>query len=160
MISENITNVKGFMSRLLIGTEFDTFLATDVSITTYNTFTIDGHVQKDFFTKEEIDNNTIPNISEWSTLKPLCYQIIKGTKTPLRFKIIFQIPDNVINSIIEHNSLDVSPDSITGAFLNIKYENNTLTYVTGTSLSMFDFNKTFEKAFDKYISNFVSTLFD
>ncbi|MDE6232622.1 MAG: hypothetical protein K2M60_04645, partial [Lachnospiraceae bacterium] len=43
MVSEQITNIKDFMNKLLIGTDFDIFHVTDIHITTFNTFHIDGH---------------------------------------------------------------------------------------------------------------------
>ena len=48
MKAYRIKEVKNFMGRLL-GTEaFDAFLLAEASITTYNTFIIDGHMEKRF----------------------------------------------------------------------------------------------------------------
>lgn len=158
MISENITNIKEFMSALLIGNTFDNFLATDISITTYNTFTIDGHIRKAFYTSEEYESLGCPEISSWSTLKPICYNLIKGRRTPLSFKMVFCLaPENVKKFLVENN-LDFAPENINGLFINIKYEDNNLSVVTGTSLNIFTLDKTLEQSFDKHISKIISTL--
>lgn len=159
MVSEQITNIKNFMTKLLIGTDFDIFHVTDIHITTFNTFHIDGHIMKDFYGKEEYESLGHPVISKWGELKPLCYQIIKGHNTPLNFKIIFKMPDSIVIDIIDKNNLDIPFENITGFFLNVKYDNGSLSYVTGTSLSIFDLSKDAEHAFDKYISDFAGTHF-
>lgn len=159
MVSEQITNIKDFMNKLLIGTDFDIFHATDIYITTFNTFHIDGHIMKDFYDKEEYESLGCPVISKWSDLKPLCYQIIKGHNTPLNFKIIFKMPDSIVIDIIDKNQLGIPYENITGFFLNIKYDNSSLSYVTGTSLNIFDPGREAEHAFDKFISDFINTHF-
>lgn len=165
MIAENINDVKKFMSLLLVGDRFDNFEVADVSITTYNTFHIDGHINKDFYTKEEYEQEGFPVFSKWSAVKPICYDIIKGKKTPLSFKIIFSMPEKDVISLIEQNNLNSSNKiimdikDINNLFLNIKYESGILSFVTGTSFKVFSMDKTLEQVFDKYIIKFISTLF-
>ncbi len=158
MIAEQIENVKTFMNKLLIEDKFDSLLTTGVSITTYNTFTIDGHIQKDFFTGEEIQELPDTEIVSWKTIKPFCYDIIKGKKTPLKFKIVFKMPGHIVDKIITSNNLNMQKENVQGLFLNIKYENQTLTYVTGCSLTIFDINKEIENAYDKYISAWIDSI--
>lgn len=157
MISEHINNVKDFMSRLLVGNDFDIFEVVSVSITTFNTFTIDGHVHKNFYSKDEYDALSEKNLSLWKSLKPFCYNVIKGHNTPLKLKIIFKMPDDITKNIAAKTELNI--ENIEGLFLNISFENDSLTCVTGTSLKILDFSKDTEKEFDRYISSFVSTHF-
>lgn len=159
MISENITNIKKFMAALLINNTFDKFLVTDVTITTYNTFHIDGHINTNYYSNEEYTEKGSPFLSSWETLRPFCYEIIKGNKTPLYFKIILCFSPLAIDSFIKKNNIDIDSENIKDLFLNLKFENGILTYTTGTSLSIFTLDKSLEKAFDVYISNFISTLF-
>ena len=53
MISLTLTNVKSFMSHLLLKETFDNFSFIEGEIITFNTFRIDGYMQKDFFNSEE-----------------------------------------------------------------------------------------------------------
>ena len=158
MIAEKITDIKKFMSEFLIKNSFDDFLVNEITITTFNTYNINGYIKKDYYSKDEYEELGSPTLSEWRTLKPLCYEIIKGKKTPHSFKIILSLSLTQIEQFIKTNNIDFPNDNIDGLFLNIKYENNELTLITGTSLTIFTLDKTLEKAFDKYISNFISTL--
>lgn len=159
MVSENITDVRKFMSALLIGNTFDSFLATDITITTYNTFHIDGHIKKAFYSSEEYKSIGSPEVSSWETLKPICFSLIKGHKTPLSFKMIFCLSKDATSQFITDNDIELSADSINGLFINIKFEENVLSYVTGTSLNIFTLDKSLEQSFDSYISKLISTLF-
>lgn len=49
MISLTLTNVKKFMSQLLMTETFDRFSFIEGEIVTFNTFKLDGYLQKDFF---------------------------------------------------------------------------------------------------------------
>lgn len=48
MLALKINDVKGFMNRLLIGETFDQFPMAEASVTTFNTFSIDGLINKEF----------------------------------------------------------------------------------------------------------------
>lgn len=48
MISLTLTNVKKFMSQLLMTETFDRFSFIEGEIVTFNTFKLDGYLQKDF----------------------------------------------------------------------------------------------------------------
>ena len=52
MLAIQIKDVKTFMSKLLSGNTFDSFLLEEAQIHTFNTFVIDGHQNRDFYTKE------------------------------------------------------------------------------------------------------------
>ena len=65
MISLTLTNVKNFMSHLLLKETFDNFSFIEGEIITFNTFRIDGYIQKDFFDSEE----EIPEYSLWKNLR-------------------------------------------------------------------------------------------
>ncbi len=101
MILIKVTDIKHFMKKLLFENEtaFDSFLLSEASITTGNTVTIDGHINKEFYSQEELalleetalENGRIYSsvMSRWSVLKSFCFQLIKGKKTPLCFPLRF-----------------------------------------------------------------------
>lgn len=160
MISENIKDIKKFMSALLVKDSFDDMLATDVTITTYNTFHIDGHIKRFFFTEEEYDALNRPELSQWRKIKPICFELIKGNKLPLSFKIIFCLNKEVTARILSENNIGLVPENINGLFINIKYEDNLLSYVTGTSLNIFTLDKSLEQAVDSYVSKMISDILE
>ena len=55
MLALTISDVKDFMNKLLIGEVFDNFSLVEASVTTFNTFTIDGHLQQDFFDTDTVE---------------------------------------------------------------------------------------------------------
>ncbi|MBQ3665163.1 MAG: hypothetical protein II919_03565 [Lachnospiraceae bacterium] len=158
MISEQIKDVKKFMSELLINNTFDKFLVADISITTYNTFHIDGHLQKDFFDEDEWNELPDQHLAYWETLRPVCFSLIKGNKTPVRFKMIFALDKKSIRELLQSIDTTISEEDINELFFNIKYENNILTYVTGCSLKIFTMDKSLEKAFDQHISELTASI--
>lgn len=153
----NITDVKTFMSCILIKDMFDNFLLEDASITTYNTFNIDGHIVKSYFTDEEYEN--IPQeLSYWHSMKPICYDLIKGKKTPVKFKFILKADSKLTASLLEENSLSFSLNDIGGLYINIRYENNTLDCISATNLNLFTLDKSLENVWDEYVKKFLGPL--
>ena len=69
MIALKLPNNKQFMSHLLLSETFDHFFVIDGEITTFNTFTINGFLQKEFYPPEERD--TLPEYSYWKQLREL-----------------------------------------------------------------------------------------
>ncbi|MFR4454409.1 MAG: DUF5721 family protein [Blautia hansenii] len=53
MIALQIVDLKDFMSKLLIGSTFDSFWLCEASVTTFATFTIDGTLHTDFYDTQE-----------------------------------------------------------------------------------------------------------
>ena len=90
MKAYQIKFTKPFMNILLASEGFDAFLVEEVSITTFNTFHIDGHIVKEFYNKDELTENdsVVPSLSAWSTIRPICFQLIKG-KNPLYHSALF-----------------------------------------------------------------------
>lgn len=152
MISIEIKNIKNFMSNLLIKDTLDNLLVSEITVVTGNTYTISGAINTSFYTREELDEFNGDKYAPWKNFRPLCYNIIKGSKTPDFLKIIFVLPNSMVKDIIEQNNLDFSPEDIQGLFINLKYQDNRLTCVTGVSMSTFTMDKSLEKAFDKFVS--------
>ena len=92
MLALQISSMKLFMNQLLATDAFDLFLLQEAVITTANTYTIDGRMNRDFFSKEELENGSCPyEFQPWSEIRGLCFHLIKGKHTPLFFKFILQL---------------------------------------------------------------------
>lgn len=156
MISLQIIDVKDFMSKLLISDIFNKFLLSEATINTYNTFTIDGHINKDFYTPDELEEHLLTDqtISSWETLKPFCFELIKGKKTPLNFKIVFLLSSVNVNKLLSQTGIPLTSNDINGLYLNIKYSNNSLHCITGTSLKLFTMDKSLEHEWDFMVQKF------
>ena len=55
MVGLKIEDVKGFTSKLFVKEDFDLFLVKEVQIVTFNSFSIDGHIRKGYFSEEELE---------------------------------------------------------------------------------------------------------
>lgn len=151
MISDTIKNTKKFMNTLLASDYFDSLLVNSVSITTYGTFQIDGHLKKEFYTPDEWEALSERTYASYETIRPICYELIKGKKLPVNFKIIFTLNNAEQLQLLASTETTLTPDDIQNLFLNIKYENGAVSYTTGTSYKIFTMDKSLDKAFDCYI---------
>ena len=158
MVALQIQDIKIFMNKLLLSQTFDNFLLVEGSITTYNTFRIEGRVHKDFFSVEEIEEKNLENreFSLWKEVKPFCLELIKGKKTPLGFKFTFQLSkENTAKLLASSGITSIHPENISGLLLNIRYDNSTLNVVTATNLSLFTLDKSLEHAWDDMVKRFL-----
>lgn len=158
MIALKITNIKQFMAKLLGSEDFDSFLLEEASISTYNTFMIDGHQNKDFYSTEEWEDKELRpyELSTWKKLRPICFDLIKGKHTPTAFRFVLHlIPDHVA-AILEKGDTAVTPQEVRAFVLNIKYDGATLILVTGTSFHTFLMDKTPDTIWDNAVKKFLA----
>lgn len=155
MISLTIRDTKAFMSHLLIKDTFDRFWLSEASLSTANTYTINGEVNRAFYTQEEFEALADRRYSRWESIRPFCFQLIKGSKVPSAMKYIFVLPDERTVPLLESCGYSGTLSDISGLFLNIKYGEHGVTIVTGTALRIFTMDKTLEHAFDHYVKAFL-----
>lgn len=160
MIQVQLTQIKEFMSHLLVTDTFDNFLLVEGEIVTFNKFTIDGQIQKKYYAiGDELVENSLPEYSSWDKLKSYCYSIIKGQKPPLSFIFIFRIPDNMMESFLAKHISKDSLENIQGLYMNIHYENQSLRITTGLSTKSFSLDdKDISMAWDKAFIDFIKQL--
>lgn len=156
MLALSIIDIKAFMNQLLIGNTFDSFEVTETVITTFNTFTIDGKLHRDFFDTDTCDildqSGTVYSL--WKEIKPYCYSIIRGKRTPLYFKIVFQLSKRQMQKILQNRGNGLSPELVNGMFINLHYKNKELLCTTGVSLNIFSPDKALEHQWDEMVRDF------
>ena len=153
MISLNVLEVKPFMAKLLANTIFDPFLLRDMEIQTLTNFHVTGQFNETFFTKEELEERGENQFILWSDIKPIAFSIIKGTKTPLSLKIVFQLPKDRSEDLIGKLSGKLRMEDIGGLYLNIRFEKGELHIITGTAIKTFTLDKTLEQEWDMEVKN-------
>lgn len=151
MIALKMTDVKKCMASLLLKDIFDSFQLVEAEIVTANAFKIDGYINKDFYGPEAGD---LPEYSDWKSMREHCFSVIKGKRTPLSFKFIFRLSPAEITSLLHNQDTTIKPDDVQGLYLNIKFENDTLQCITGTSLKAFSLDKSLDKIWDQYVQKF------
>ena len=158
MVALKITNIKQFMGKLLGGEDFDAFLLEEASISTYNTFLIDGHQNREFYSAEEWEDETIRpyDFSTWKTIRPICFDLIKGKHTPTAFRFVLHLMPGYTESILRTGNTAVTPQQVKAFVLNIKYDGTDLTLVTGTAFYTFLMDKTPDILWDRAVRQFLS----
>lgn len=150
MIALEISNIKFFMNQLLNSEAFDSFYLETASITTYNEFTINGRLERDFYTKEELEEHPalLKEFSLWKKLRPLCLSLIRGSHTPIRFQIVLHVGDRFLQKLLADPLLTADPSLLSSLNLIIRYESGKLTCITGTSFSTFVMDKSLDGIWD------------
>ena len=158
MLALKITDQKDFTNKLFLKDTFDLFWLNQAEITTSNRFTIDGKLQKDFFDNDEQEflSSSHRTCSLWKEIKPFCYSIIRGKRAPLSFKIVLQFSQNKAAALIQNSGLAISPDQVSGLYLNLQYKSKTLICTTGTAFTTFLPGKELEHLWDQYVLDFFS----
>lgn len=149
-----ISDVKDFMGKLLVGSTFDAFLLSEATITTFNVFSIDGHFHSEYYTEEERVASEPCVFSRWEQLRPFCYSLVKGKHTPLSLKLVFLLSEKNVGRLLAQSGLSLSAGDIEGLYLNIRYDGSSLCCVTGTSLKHFTLDKTLEQTWDHMVASF------
>ncbi len=158
MIALKITSIKQFMEKLLRSDAFDSFLLEEASVSTYNTFHIDGHQNREFYTTEEWDDASVRpyDFSMWKTMRPICFDLIKGSHTPIAFRFVLHLMPGYAESILRGGETAVTPQQIKAFVLNIKYDSAGLTLVTGTAFHTFLPDKTPDALWDNAVRQFLA----
>ena len=154
MIALNIPERKDFTSKLFLQNTFDSSLVARASFTTGTSVSIDGNLHKDYFTGAEWESMEQHDLARWSLLKPLCFQIIKGSRLPEQFKIVFVLSRANTEKLLADGGLSFSAEQVGGLFLNVRYDQGALTCTTGVSFTSFVMDKTLERAWDDMVKRF------
>lgn len=155
MVAFQIQDRKAFTKALFLTETFDWFLVQEAVIVTFNTFTIQGAVHRTYYSEEELETERIEDYSCWKRLRPFCFSLIKGQKLPERFSITLRLPKKQTERFLQERCASYSPEEVGGLFLQIRYENQSLTAVTGVSLREFRMEKTLEHEWDEQIRAFL-----
>lgn len=151
MIALKLLEVKECMSRLLLSDTFDSFLFIEGEIVTFNTFSINGFLKKDFFEKDMTPSR---DYSLWKDIREYAFSLIKGKRTPLSFQFVLGLSDANIEKLLAQQGLAFQPHDVQGLYLNLKYDGQNLTCITGTSMNLFTLDKSLEEAWDQMVQRF------
>ena len=162
-----ITNVKLFMNKLLIENAFDSFLISEAVIKTGNSFVIDGHLNKEFYSNDELsalsDEATAEGrvfsdkLSRWVSIKPFALSVMKGKKTPVYFKMSFYLATENVEKLLASADTSFSTNDIDGLSLIIKFSEDTLTVTSSVSLKIFSTDKSLDKTWDDMVLKFLAS---
>lgn len=169
MIMLQLNDIKKVMHLLLSDTEtaFDAFLLQKAEIVSYSTLTIDGHLNKEFYTTEELkelsDEATLQGrifsdrMIRWSLAKSQCYEFIKGKKAPLSFQITFYLAAENIRKFLSGIDTALTEADIQGLSLILRYDGK-LNCIANASLATFTPDKSIQNAWENMVCRFFDKL--
>ncbi len=156
MTALQITSMKQFMNKLLAGESFDGFLLEEAVIGTAGTFTLDGHLNKDFFAQDpESAPQELPEFLPWSQIRGLCFQLIKGKRTPLFFRFTLQLAPEKAAALLKRENCSIDPGLVKALALNIRYDGSKAVLTTAVSLRTFLATKEPDAIWDRALRVFL-----
>lgn len=158
MLALKLTSMKSFMNHLLAADTFDSFLLVEAVISTANTYQIDGHINKEFYSAEELsESNLCPyDFALWKDMKGLCYNLIKGRRTPLFFKFVLHLKPDAVSKLLAASGCALPIEQVKALVLTIKYDGTQAILTTGSAYHTFVMNKEPDIIWDKAIQQFLS----
>lgn len=151
MLALRILDLKDFTSKLFIGETFQHFSFVEASFTTFVTYTLDGQLHKEFFDTEECPEQAY---CLWEDVQAQCFSMIRGKRTPLNFKIVFQLSRSNVEKLLAQSGVSLKADDIYGLYLNCQFDGKQLLCTTGSSLKVFTLDKQLDRVWDEMIKRF------
>ena len=157
MLALQIKDIKSFMSKLLNTDTFDSFLLQEAHIQSFNTFVIDGHLNRGFYSREELEDPDFPpyDLSSWETMRGICFQLIKGKKVPLLLKLTLVYDPHEAVNLLEKAGAAEFTSALKSFVLTIKYDQKGLLLTTGTSFNTFFMDRTPALIWDEALRQFL-----
>lgn len=161
MLALTLSSLKDGTSHLFTKPTFDGFDVLSVTISSYITFSMDGHLNTAFFedqaNDQSVDEKDSPSkLCSWSRLRPVCFSIIKGKQPPVSFQITLFLGREQSAAFFEESALSENQD-IEGFTLHFSYKNRVLTLSTGTVFSRFSLDRDSERVWDHSIYEWLKT---
>ena len=138
-------------AKLFIGEMFQHFSFVEASFTTFVTYTLDGQLHKEFFDSEQCPDRTY---CLWEDVQAQCFSMIRGKRTPLNFKIVFQLSASNVEKLLMQSCVPLKAEDIYGLYLNCQFDGKQLLCTTGTSLKIFTLDKQLDRVWDAMIRKF------
>jgi hypothetical protein len=157
MIALHIKELKNFMDKLLRSDLFHHFLLEEAVICSGGTYTVDGHINRDFFTGDDETLMRLEGLDclPFSMLQPLCFSMIKGAKPPISFQFTFKLsPENQKNTLHALESVFTQSD-INGLYLNFRFQSGQLLCTPAISYRSFSLDHSLDRQWDELTKKFL-----
>ena len=154
-----ITETGTFMTKLLSGRTFDTFLLEEASLNMQVGWVLDGKINRSFFTEVEWadeSNHPYPLIA-WGDVRGNMRELIRGKKAPASLSIVLHLRPDRMEQMLDAEGYPGLKDSIGAMVLNIRYDGSEVTLVTGIALSSFTLDRNADRIWDESMGRFLSS---
>lgn len=152
MVLFEIENADEFMNSLFVKEWLDLMELVEGEITTFCNIKIDGRRYLEWYDSQEKENReSAGEFITWKEYKQQAFQLIRGKKVPLLFRLVLRLPESRLEKLMEAAGGELLPEDIQGMYLNIKYEKKLLRIVTGASLRKFSTDRSLEREWDDQV---------
>ena len=149
-----IKEIKEFLNGLFTEERYESFYLFSVKLDSNISYEIDGKINKEFYSEEELGQLENKEYVCWKDIKKSVLGFMSMGKLPVKMKLILMFNKDNINRLIEMNNIPIHPDNVRALFMNILYSDNRLSITTGTSLNVFTMDKTLEDLWDKTVEKY------
>lgn len=152
-----ILDIKLFMQFLFQTDALDSYHFVSSELLTDMACSLDGRINREFFTKEEQNALKIEHTAylPWHYAKEKIFSLIKGKKTPTQLKIVLKASTEETEALLTATASSLHSNDVDGLFLNIIFRENKLNVICGISYHIF----TMDKALESEFSNHMAALF-
>lgn len=154
MLNLKIDDMKDFVKKLLTDNTFDSFLLTNAFVISDVTYSIDGRLNRDFFDTDEEGSLTSQVYTTWEHARPHIYNVIRGKKLPLKFKLVFILSETNTMNMLEKYHVDIPMADIANLALNIYYDGTDIHVTSIATRNSFTMDKTLERVWDESLTAF------
>ena len=159
MRAYKITETGNFMTKLLSGRTFDSFLLEEASLSIKTTWILDGKINRNFYSSEEWEDETnhpFPLIS-WGEVRGHMRELIRGKKAPASLSIVLELRPDMMEQLLADEGYPRLMDNIGAMVLNIRYDGSEVTLVTGIALKSFTLDRNAERIWDEAMGRFLAS---
>ncbi len=160
MIGLQIKNIKDFMNHLFIKSSFDWMDLVEAVIVKEYTLTLEGkrnHPRERNSEEDAEEKKREGDASEYLSyqeMRPLLLTHIRGKETPQRIRMTLSLPAEKLAERTE-KGFAAEASQIDCFLLNIRFDSQGLSLVTGVSYRSFSMEKDTEKLWDQYLKKFL-----
>ena len=142
-----ILDIKPFMQLIFQTDQFDGYDFVSADIRTDISCTLDGHLNTDFFSNEELEHPFLFGHSylPWNMAKEKVFSLIKGKRTPSLLKIVLKSSDANTQALLASTASSLHPKDIDGMFVNILFQNQQLHVICGVAYHIYTLEKELEE---------------
>ena len=89
-------------------------------------------------------------------MKPLCFNLIKGKRTPLFFKFVLHLKQESVGKLLAAGNCNIPTEQIKALVLTIKYDGSQVVLTTGSAFHTFVMSKEPDNIWDKALQQFLA----
>ena len=154
---------RDFNKHLFAETTFDAFLVPEAHFVTSFRTDFEGKLSPagTADAAADSDGKAAPadlSCVSWKELRPIALQLVRGQVPPKSFSIVMKLPEDQAESLLARGASPEDAGNVSGFYLNIRYAKEELMLTSGCMQKAFSLDKTWEKAWDKHIEDFLSRL--